>query len=290
MGRARSIAALLAVALVASAHAESERSLLWRVAARQNVVYLVGSVHMLRADYYPLARALDTAFDDSNLLVEEVDFAELLAADSQLRLLRRGMLPPNSSLETVLSPGTYAMVTRRIAALGMPLEPWLRFKPWFLGLTMMSLAWQGAGFDPELGLDRHFYDRARAAGKPVQGLETVDFQVSRFDLMTAEEQDRLLVDSLQDIETEQAQVRQLADAWRSGDAAAVERIVLPDLKKHRQLYQRLIVERNRNWLPKIESLFAREGRTFVVVGAAHLVGPDGLIALLASKRYDVRQQ
>jgi uncharacterized protein len=70
----------------------------------------------------------------------------------------------------------------------------------------------------------------------------------------------------------------------------VERIVLKDLEQEAQLYQRLLVERNKNWLPKLEALFARKGAAFVVVGAAHLVGPDGLVAMLKAKGYTVEQQ
>ena len=65
--------------------------------------------------------------------------------------------------------------------------------------------------------------------------------------------------------------------------------MLQDLKQEPQMYERLLVERNRNWLPKLEALFSRPGRAFVVVGAAHLVGPDGLIALLKAKGYQVEQ-
>ena len=75
----------------------------------------------------------------------------------------------------------------------------------------------------------------------------------------------------------------LANAWKAGDSATVERIVLQDVREEPVMYQRLLVDRNRNWLPKIEALFARRGRAFVVVGAAHLVGADGLISMLRAR-------
>ena len=108
--------------------------------------------------------------------------------------------------------------------------------------------------------------------------------------MPAELQDRLLAETLKDLDTERTNLTTLVDAWRAGDAAAVERIVLKDLAQEPQLYQRLLVERNKNWLPKLEALFSRPGHAFVVVGAAHLVGPDGLIAMLKAKGYTVEQQ
>ena len=99
----------------------------------------------------------------------------------------------------------------------------------------------------------------------------------------------MLADTLKELETEKASFGKLADAWKIGDAPTVERVVLSDLKQDPVIYQRLLVERNRNWLPKIEEFFTRRGHAFVVVGAAHLLGPDGLIAMLKAKGYSVEQ-
>ena len=187
----------------------------------QGILYLVGSVHLLSEDYYPLSPALDAAFKESDLLVQEVDLGEMASVESRK-----------------------------------------------------------AGFDPALGPDKHFYDLARAEGKQVQGLEMIDFQISRFDQMTMAEQDRLLVSTLKELDTQKASVTILADAWKARDEATVERIVLLDLRQEPGMYQQLLVERNRNWIPKIDALFTRPGRAFVLVGAAHLVGPDGLLSML----------
>jgi hypothetical protein len=275
--------------LLAPLQAQS-RTFLWKATGRGGVVYLAGSVHMLSHAFHPLNPAFETAFEESDLLVEEVDMAELLGAGSQLNILTRGMLPGGSTLQQAVSPTTYALVTRAVTALGMPIEPLARFKPWMLALTLEGLQLLKAGFDPELGLDKHFYDLAQAGGKAVQGLETTDYQISRFDEMTMDQQDRLLAATLKALDTEQASAGALAQAWKAGDAAAVEHIVLADLKDEPQLYQRLLVERNRNWLPKLEALFARTHPAFVVVGAAHLVGPDGVVAMLKAKGYAVEQR
>jgi uncharacterized protein YbaP (TraB family) len=284
-------AAALLAALLQGPPLDSQapRNFLWRVSNSTGAVYLVGSIHLLTKDYYPLSPALDAAFKDSDLLVEEADLGEMETPASQFALLTRGLLPAGQSLDKVVSPSTYALVTKRVNDLGMPIEPLRRFKPWMLAMTIVEMEWQKAGFDASLGLDRHFYDRARAEGKPVQGLETVDYQVSLFDGMTMEEQDRMLAESLKDVEEERANLFALTDAWKAGDAPALERIVLDDLKDDPVLYQRLLVGRNRNWLPRPDALFARNGRAFVVVGAAHLVGPDGLLAMFRAKGYRVDQ-
>jgi uncharacterized protein YbaP (TraB family) len=285
----RKLALALALVLTVPLHA-APRNFMWKAARGQGVVYLVGSVHMLTKDYYPLNAELESAFKDSDLLVEEADLNEMLSPVSQFALLQRGMLPSSTSLEKSLTPATYALLNKRVTAAGMPIEALQRLKPWMIALTLEAIEWQKAGLDPDLGLDKHFFDRAQVDGKTIQGLETADFQISRFDEMTMAQQDQMLADSLKDLDTETANVTKLADAWKTGDAPTVERIVLADLKSDPVMYQRLLVARNRDWLPKLEALFSRRGHAFVVVGAAHLVGPDGLVAMLRAKGYTLEQQ
>src|SRR5262249_47997567 len=103
-------------------------------------------------------------------------------------------------------------------------------------------------------------------------------------------QDHLLAETIRDVATEQANMAKLMESWRAGDAPSVERIVLKDLQQEPQLYQRLLLERNKNWLPKLQALFARKSPAIVVVGAAGLRGPDGLVTTLKGKGYTVVQQ
>jgi uncharacterized protein len=288
----RAFATLTAVLVVASSAvytAAAPRDFLWKISGKQNVVYLVGSVHMLTKDAYPLNPALDSAFKESDLLVEELDLGEMSSPDTQFAMISRGMLPTGQSLDKVLSPETYALVTKHLAGLGMPIEPVKQLKPWMLALTFDLLEWQKAGFDPNLGLDKHFYDQAHAEGKEVRGFETADFQLSLFDGMTMEQQDHNLADTLKGLDTEIANVNKMAAAWKAGDAAEIERIIMPDLKQDPVMYKRLLVDRNKSWMPQLEALFSRRGHAFIVVGAAHLVGPDGLLALLKAKGYAVEQ-
>ena len=283
------IALSLSVALLASLDAAPARNFLWKATSRSGgVLYLVGSVHLLSQDSYPLNPALETAFKESDLLVEEADLGEM-GMNAQMMFLSRGMLPSNTPLDKVLSAATYALLTKHVADAGIPIEPLKLLKPWMVAQMIEVMRWQKAGFDPELGLDKHFYDLAQSSGKKVQGLETLEFQVSLFDGMTMPEQDHLLAETLKEIDTEQANMLKLMEAWKAGDAPTVERIVLAALRQEPQLYQRLLVDRNKAWIPKLEALFARKGHTFVVVGAAHLVGPDGLLHMLRAKGYTLEQ-
>jgi uncharacterized protein len=265
------------------------RAFAWKATKGQGAVYLVGSVHMLTSDFYPLPASLDAGFKDSDLLVEEANLAEMLSPNMQFSMLSRGMLPAGQTLDKVLSPATLALLNKHSSTLGMPIDALKQFKPWMLAMTIEAMEWQKAGFDAELGLDKHFFDRAQVENKSIQGLETTDYQISLFDNMTMDQQDRFLAETLKGVATETASVGKLAAFWKAGDLAGIERLVLADVKEDPVVYDRLLVARNRAWLPKIEALFSRPRHAFVVVGAAHLVGPDGLLAMLKAKGYQLVQ-
>ena len=284
------LAALLLLAGRAPATAQT-RSFLWKASKGSGVVYLLGSVHLLSKDFYPLNPALEAAYKDSGLLVEEVDMGEMLGTTgASLQMLARGMLPAGQTLDKVITAPTLALVGKKAADLGIPMAPLQLLKPWMAAVTLEAMEWQKAGFEAELGLDLHFYNSAKTDNKPVQGLETVDYQLSIFDDMTLEQQDHMLSETLKELDTEQANLLTMASAWKSGDMTEMERIVLPDMKNDPLMYQRLLVARNNNWLPKIEALFLRPQPSLVVVGAAHLIGPDGLLASLKARGYAIEQQ
>ena len=291
--RLRAIVVALTTALAAGSLAAAPlaqtHAFAWKATKGKGAVYLIGSVHMLTADFYPLPAALDAGFRDSDLLVEEANLAEMLSPNMQFTMLSRGMLPAGQTLDKVISPATLALLDKHTSGLGMPLDALKQFKPWMLAMTIEAMEWQKAGFDAELGLDKHFFDRAQVDNKSIQGLETTDFQISLFDGMSTDQQDKFLAETLKGITTETASVKKLASSWKAGDAATIEKLVLADVKDDPIVYDRLLVARNRAWLPKIEALFSRPRPAFVVVGAAHLIGPDGLLSMLKAKGYQLVQ-
>jgi len=277
------------LAMSPAAGAAQGRDFLWKVTGKQGVVYLAGSIHMMPQSFYPLRPAFESAFKDADLLVEEIDLGEAMSPVAGFALLSRSMLPTGQSLENVLSPATYASVKRHLADLCQPIDALKQIKPWYLAVTFETLEFQKAGYDPSFGLDQHFYERAQADGKAVQGFETAEFQLSLFDGMSMAQQDAMLADTLKELDTEVGNISKIGSAWQTGDAPALERILMPDMKQDPVVYKKLLTDRNHNWMPKIDDLLARRGHAFIVVGAAHLLGPDGLLALLKAKGYLVEQ-
>jgi uncharacterized protein YbaP (TraB family) len=200
------------------------------------------------------------------------------------------MLTDGQTLDQVISAETYAEVKKRAEAYGMPMMALQRMKPWLVAVTLMAPTLQAAGFKPELGIDRHFFDRAKQTGLKRQALETLAYQLDRFDQMPMKLQEELLKATIEDLDTQVTGVKDMVRAWSSGDLGTIEKLTLTTFLESPELYQRLLLERNQNWVPFVERCLSQNAGCFVVVGAAHLVGKDGLPALLAKKGFKVTQQ
>jgi hypothetical protein len=181
-------------------------------------------------------------------------------------------------------------VRKRAEKSGVPLMALQRLKPWMVALTLSVPLLREAGFDSKLGIDQHFFDKAKAAGLERRGLETVAFQLDRFDGLSAALQEAMLLTVLNDLDTQVANVKDVARAWAAGDVAAIEKELLAAFRESPEIYERLLVERNRNWVPAVEACLEKNERCFVVVGAAHLVGPDSLVAMLEKRGHRIEQR
>jgi len=284
-------AILLALVLAGGAAAQTRgHSFLWKVQSGANVMYLAGSVHALTADAYPLNPVYQRAFDASSVLVEEIDLAEADPLAGGLGLLAKGMYTDGRTFSSAFSRETAALVAEKLKGTPLALELIQPMKPWMVTLMLEALGAQSAGLDPELGLDKHFYNLATDGRKQVIGLETVQYQIDRFDKMPDAMQEQLLRSELAEMETEKTSLRTLLTAWQSGDAAAIEKMLLMSFTDNPAAYNSLITERNRNWMPQLDACLKRSTPCFVIVGAAHVVGPQGLLALLRQRGYQIEQQ
>jgi uncharacterized protein YbaP (TraB family) len=266
------------------------RSFLWKVQSGGNVMYLAGSVHALTADVYPLDPAYQRAFDASAALVEEINLAEADPLSGGLGLLAKGMYQDGRTFSNAVSRDTLAMVEQKLRDTPLAIDLIQPMKPWMVMLMLEALGAQAAGLDPQLGLDKHFYDMANEKGKQVIGLETAESQIDRFDQMPERMQEQMLRSELAEMETEQTSLRAILTAWKAGDAAAIEKMLLGSFSDNPTAYNSLITERNRNWKPQLEACLKRQSPCFVVVGDAHEVGPQGLLAMLRQRGYRIEQQ
>ncbi len=290
----RRILATIAAVVLASGVAStqgSKKHFLWKVEGPGTAVaYLLGSLHMLTPEFYPLSPEINKAFSASKTLVEEVDFDEMNDPAQMMNALGKAMLTDGRTLEQIVAPSTFAEVSKRAEKAGLPMMAIQRMKPWLVAITLMGPTLQAAGFKTELGVDKHFFDRAKVAGLKRQSLETLVYQIDRFDQLSPKLQEDMLISSLKDLDTQVGNLSEMAKQWAAGDVKSLEKSLLVSFDESRELYDRLLVERNRNWVPHVETCLQQNAGCFIVVGAAHLVGPDGLPTLLAKKGYKVTQQ
>ena len=284
------IATVCSTAASAQTPADAGKSFLWKVHAGSKVLYLAGSVHALGADAYPLSAAYENAFTAAGTLVEEINLAEAEQLAAAPMLLAKGLYTDGRTFDGSVAKETATLVATRFKDMGIPPEMIRTMKPWMVMLMITAFEAQKAGLDVALGLDKYFFDKARAAGKPVMALETAESQIDRFDKMPESLQEQMLRSTLTELEVQRNSIAAMIGAWRRGDAATLEKMSLSSFDGYRGAYTSLIVERNNNWIPQIEACMAKPTPCFVVVGAAHLVVPDGLVALMKQKGYSAAQQ
>ena len=274
----------LVLSVCTSAAAESS---VWKAQKDKSVIYLGGTCHLLRGTDYPLPPEFDKAYRASAIVVFETDIGKLQDPSSQQKFLTKGTYTDGSTVDKHLSAKVYGGLRAYCEANGIPLELFSQFKPSMLmaTLTFMELRKLGVG---KQGVDLFFYDLANRDGKVIIGLETIDEQIDYIVSMANGNEDELVTYSLEDLKTVKQQFETFVKAWRKGDAAKLDELMVADLKKHQpQLYKKLIIDRNRNWLPMIDAYQNTSQTRFVLVGVGHLVGPDGIIEGLRKKGYKV---
>lgn len=268
---------------------ETPRHCLWRVRSETNTIYLVGSIHIMRSDAYPLAAVIETAFASSEAAVFEVDLSAAGGAETALGAVAATMLSGGRTLRDVVSPQTYELTRQRLEAAGLSVAATERMRPWMVASTLALAELRRAGYSPADGVDQYFQRRAASAGKRVEGLESVRDQLELFADLTPEEDEAFLVQTLRELESVIPMVDELIGHWQAGRVAEVESFLAEGYEDFPELFDRLVADRNRIWLARIEGLLAGSERAFVVVGALHLVGDEGLVALLRAKGYQVEQ-
>jgi len=291
---ALALAVLYLASLQAAVYAQtkedaSARTSLWRVKSKTNTIYLLGSMHLLRKENHPLPPAMEKAFADAKKLVLEVDLEGQSAEAVQRLMTTKGTLPGDKTLPSTLDKQTYEAVRKKVDGLGVPVQMFDKLKPWLVSLMMTILKLQTLGFDGNYGVDLYFSRKAREAKKEVLALETLEYQLDRFDQMSAATQESLLRQTLKELDVVEKEFKRLVGAWVRGDSRALAEQLQESFNGYPEVYERLLTERNRNWVPKIEEYLRQDVNYLVVVGALHLVGKDSVVEMLRAKGYTVEQ-
>jgi uncharacterized protein len=287
MMRRALIAAVLWLALPASA-----ASFLWEVSSLTSRVYLFGTVHAGKKEWYPLPAAVEKAFADSSVLVVEADITD---AEGLAKTAPAMMLPPSVTLQQSVLPADYERFRKQLARYGIPAAQVEQMRPFMAVSLLVFTEWARLGYLPQYGVDGYLIGRAKATGKRIVEIEGLEAQAKLIASLTPEENRTLFAGTLSALESGLTgeQVNGLVNAWQTGQAA----LLLETARKYndqvpgaKEFEEKFIWARHDAMAAKIEGYLNRsKERHFIAVGGLHLAGPRGLVEMLRSRGYTVRQ-
>ena len=269
----------------------SPKHCLWLVKTPQNKnVYLLGSLHVLKSEAYPLAKTITEAYRQSQKVVFETDLAALADPETQGDMITMGLYPEGQTLFQNISDEMRRALKKKMTNLEMKLEHFARFKPWFMAVSLTLMELQRLGFSIEYGIDVHFYGKATIDNKEIGFLEPVDFQFELLGKMNVQDQNAFLGQTLKDLDIAAQMADDMLKYWKKGDADNLYALLFKSFEDYPQIENRLIGQRNLQWVNKIEEMMVEDKNIIVIVGAGHLIGPGSVVALLKQKGYSVKQK
>ena len=262
---------------------------LWRVSNGTNALFIGGTVHVLSKTDYPLPAAFDAAYKESSKLVFETDIGASENPAFAQTMLQRMMFTDEKNLKGVLRSDVYAQLEKFGAARGVPMAMLEKMRPVMAIMTLTFMELQRLGM-ADTGVDSYFYQRAQTDKKMLGYLESNEQQLDFITNMGKGRENDFVLYSLKDLNNVEEIMQKLKAAWRSGDNDELAALSLASMRQDfPQIYQQLLVERNQNWLPLIESMLSDPGTEMILVGALHLVGKEGVLHALREKGYRIEQ-
>ncbi|MCE5312398.1 MAG: TraB/GumN family protein [Nitrospiraceae bacterium] len=269
---------------------QKQQNFLWKVITPNSTAYILGSIHLMKPEMYPLNPAIETAFKSADSLVVEVNLNNVDMAKAANMIASSAIYTDSRTLKSAVSESTYRQTESKLREIGMDINIFQKTKPWMVAMTLTDISLRKLGFDPMHGIDIYFLKKSGT--KKIIELESFDFQISLFNTFSDREDELFLMYTIKDLDNVSNDMNSLITAWKAGDAATLERLIasgIQDAPELQQVYRRLFTERNFSMTSKIESILKNRGTYFIVVGAGHLVGKSGIINLLQKKGFKVQQ-
>lgn len=278
----------------ATGKAAADRLSLFRIETPKTKLYLFGSVHLMKKNAYPLDPRIMSAFAESDKLVLEVDMGAIAPAELQRQFISRGVYPQGQSLSSELSDETVELIHEVLSNRGQDFRLFQSMRPWLLEQNLVTQEMQLYGFDPNAGIDQYFDERARAQGKSILQLETLEQQLNLLSTTSIEDQEFSLRYTLQALQERRVQqeLNALVIDWLQGDVDGLFNYMMQPVEEFPQLSRFMTAmfdERNHAMVDKIDAWLKEGGRYFVIMGAGHLGGANGVVNLLRTKGYTLTQ-
>jgi hypothetical protein len=267
-----------------------DRTFMWSVQGPKSRAYVLGSLHVLRKGVYPLDARIEKAYQACPRVLLEADPSGVSEEDLRQTMIRLGTYQDGSTLKGVVSPETYARLGDRVEANKVGMERFEKFRPWFAAFSIAALELKRLGFASEIGIDAHFYRKARADGREMHYLENARQQLELLAGSSPGREEDILKQALEELDVVEQHSGEMMRAWKEGDAGRMELLLKKSLKGFPDIEKRLFTDRNMAWAGAVDRLLSQDRDVFIVVGAAHLVGRTGLLELLKKRKFIVVQQ
>lgn len=263
--------------------------MIWEATAPNGqTAYLMGTVHIVKPDLYPLDTLYDEVFEKSDALVLEVR-TDSLQADFQKLMPKYGLYVAGESIKDHLSEETYKKLAAKLDSLGTPLAMMQQMKPWVIATSMEGLEMQKAGYSAQ-GIDAYFFDKAQKADKEIVSLETTEEQMKIFAGMSDKEQTEYLEYKLSNAQESVEAVDTMMAYWENGKSEKLADFLIDEMENQsKEAYDNLLINRNKKWVPKIIKLVETGKTPLIAVGSAHLVGEKSVNDLLKKKGFKIKQ-
>ena len=265
---------------------------LWEVQSMNNRVYLYGTVHAAKKEWYPLPSVVEEAYNDSQVLVVEADVTDTAAIQKTAPAM---MYAPPDSLKAHVSADDYERFRKLLPRFSIPESAVAQMKPFMAVSLLVFSEWARLGYLPQLGIDSYFIHKAKADLKPIVEIEGVDQQVKLMDSLTDTEHREIFEGTLKAMEMGLTgeQITGMVNAWQAGDPNLMLEVarryndLVPGAK---EFEEKFVWSRHDAMAKKIEGyLNDSKQRHFIAVGSLHLTGPRGLVEILRKRGYIVRQ-
>ena len=265
------------------------RSCVWEVEKEGKKLFIGGTCHCLNKEDYPLPAPFDKAYKAAEMLVFECDMDSMQSADFQKKSEKMQRYADGTTVKDHLSPKVYGQLEAYCNSNNVVLARFGNFKPPTVMLVLTFIEFQKAGISTAYGVDGHFHRLGKKEGKRMGGLESAESQMELIATMADGIEDEFVLNSLGDMKGAGEKFKEIISAWKKGDSGKLVSLLQDEMvTEFPHLYKKIVVNRNKSWIPEIERLVKTPEREFILVGAAHLVGKDSVLSMLKKRGYTVR--
>ncbi len=280
-----SISVILASLMSAQVSAESS---VWKVTKGNDYIYIGGTVHILPPSEFPLPAEFEQAYKKSDAIVLETKLPDPSDSAFQMKMMQTMAYSNGKTITEFISPKTQQQLTEYVTSLGADFTMLAGFKPGFLVTMLTMLEAQKAQLSGE-GVDMFYSNKASQDNKAIEYFETADFQMNMIAEMGMGNEEKFIKSNIEQMQDFKKVFLGLLKAWRAGDTEQLNKLALEPMKEDPETVKLMLTDRNKNWIKDIDKMFTDNDKEFVLVGVAHLVGDDNVLALLKNKGYQINK-